>query len=209
MRFGKIFILAAVILFAFTVHAEQKADIQGVFERLDTREFTYNGEEVEIVEFLSFYCGHCYHFEKAIPVIKGNFPKKIKWKTVPIFWGEGSPKPGEAYFLAVEAGKGEAMKKALFHAIFEEHRDIGKIEVLEDVGMKAGLGFEFSRRLRNGEKAREAGEALLMANNNRIEETPSLIIAGNLKTTPGMVGGDISALKDNVITILRSIMEKK
>ncbi len=202
-----IIICTCLLLLAFPAFAAETSTIAGIYKELPGQQFHFDGKNVEIVEFLSFYCGHCYHFEKSIPVIKGNFPGKIKWKTIPIFWGKGSPKPGEAYFLAVDAGKGEQMKKALFHAIFVEKKDIGKIDVLEEIAVKIGLGFDFSQELRSGAKAKEAGEAILMANNFKINETPAIIIAGNLVTSPGKFK-DMDAFRDNAITILKSILHK-
>ncbi len=205
MRLRKILLLMSLIMFSVSAYAEQVTGIEGVYEKLDAVKFSFDGKQAEVIEFLSFYCMHCYHFEKAIPVIKGNFPKRIKWTTVPIYWGSGSPKPGEAYFLAVEAGKGEEMKKALFEAVFVDKRDIGNIEVLDDIGLKIGMGFDYSRRLRAGEKAKEVGEAILKSKTYKIDETPSLIIAGNLKTSPGMFKENADLLRENVIIMLKSI----
>ncbi len=188
--------------------AGDEISIIGVYDKVQGKEFTYDGKQVEIIEFLSFYCGHCYHFERSIPVIKGNFPKKIRWKTVPIYWGKGSPKPGEAYLLAVDEGKGEEMKKALFEAVFIEKQDIGKLEVLEGIGLNIGLGFDFSRKLRDGEKSAAAAEAVKMLQSYGVNETPSLIIAGNLRTSPGKVNGNVDLLRDNTIMILKSILKK-
>jgi len=202
------FILLAFLLTAFPSFAGEAPSIVGVYTEVPGQEFVFDGKSVEIVEFLSFYCSHCYHFEKAVPVIKGNFPKKITWKMVPIYWGKGSPKPGEAYFLAVEEGKGEQMKKAIFDALFLERKDIGQIEVLEEIGVKVGLGFDFSKRLRGGDKAAEAKEMLVLAEKYRINETPSLIIAGNLKTSPGMLNNNMDLLRDNAILILKSLFNK-
>lgn len=205
MSFKKILLFMSLIMFSVSAYAEQVTGIEGVYDKLDDVKFSYDGRQVEVIEFLSFYCMHCYHFEKAIPVIKGNFPKRIKWTTVPIYWGKGSPKPGEAYFLAEEAGKGEEMKKALFEAVFVDKRDIGDVEVLDQLGIKMGLGFDYSRRLRAGEKAKEVGEAILKSKAYKIDETPSLIIAGNLKTSPDMVKGNADLLRENVIIMLKSI----
>jgi len=77
--------------------------------------------------------------------------------------------------------------------------------VLDEIGLKIGLGFDYSRRLRAGEKAKEVGEAILKSKAYNIEETPSLIIAGNLKTSPGMVKGSADLLRENVIIMLRSL----
>ena len=117
-----IMVLICMSLFSLQSYAGEKPPVLGIYDELPGHKFEFDGKNVEIVEFLSFYCGHCYQFEKSIPVIKGNFPKKIKWKTVPLYWGKGSPKPGEAYLLAEEAGKGEQMKKALFEAFFVEKK---------------------------------------------------------------------------------------
>jgi thiol:disulfide interchange protein DsbA len=206
MKVVKIFV--PVIMFLFIAHssyADKKPNIVGIYSEMAGKEFHFDGKTVEIVEFLSFYCGHCYHLEKSVPVIKGNFPKKTNWKIIPIYWGKGSPKPGEAYLIAEEEGKGPQMKAALFNAIFVDKRDIGNITVLEDLGMKVGLGFDFSRKLRAGEKADEAGKALDMARSYGIQETPTLIIAGNLKVTPGLLNNDVELVRDNVIVILKSL----
>lgn len=198
-------LLAAAPLYA---QAEEVTSIKGKYTKVFGAEFEFDGSQVEIIEFFSFYCSHCYEFEKAIPVIKGNFPKRTKWEQVPIYWGKGSPKPGEAYLLAKDEGRGEEMKKAIFKAIFTEGKDIGSVEVLEELALKVGLGFDFSRKLRTGEKAGEAGKAILMTKKYGIDETPTLVIAGNLKTSPHMLDHSMSGLRDNTITILKSLFNK-
>lgn len=205
--------LAIIIMFLcllpLSAIATEKPSIKGVYTEVQGQQYKYDGKTVEIIEFLSFYCGGCYAFEKALPVIKGNFPKKIKMRILPVYWGDGSPKPGEAYFLAEEAGKGEQMKKAIFNAHFVEKKDIGDVAVLEAIGARLGLGFDFSRKLRTGEKAKEAQKALEMAKTYRIEETPTLIINGNIAANMHSFNHDIDAFRENVITIIKSIVESK
>ncbi len=200
--------LVMFILLPLSAFAAGNESIKGAFSRAPDQQFNYDGKTVEVIEFLSFYCDHCYAFEKSIPVIKGNFPKKIKWRIVPLYWGKGSSKPGEAYFLAVDAGKGEQMKKALFRANFIEKRDIGDEKVLDSLAVEAGLGFDFSHRLRAGEKAGEVQKALELAGVYKIEETPTVVIAGNIMTNPHASGHNMDAFRDNVITILKSIIEQ-
>ncbi|GBE04130.1 thiol:disulfide interchange protein DsbA precursor [bacterium BMS3Abin09] len=201
-------IFALLVMTSVYAHAETNVVIKGEYTRVPGVQFNFDEKQVEIIEFFSFYCGHCFEFEAYIPVIKGNFPKKTNWKYIPIYWGEGSPKPGEAYLIAKDAGKGEEMKKAIFKALFIEEKDIGKVEVLEELGLKLGLGFDFSHKLRTGEKAGEVGKAILMTKKYGIDETPTLIIAGNLKTTPSMLEHNIGNLRDNTITILKSLLNK-
>ncbi len=200
-------LLALLVLMAWPVQAEQPPSIQGVYTRLPWPEFKFDGETVEVIEFLSFYCYSCYAFERSIPIIKGNFPKKIRWKTIPIYWGKGSSKPGEAYLLAEELGKGEEMKKAIFKAHFVEKRDIGNMDVLESIAREIGLGKEFGQRLRAGDKADEAQEALKMAGMYRVEETPTIVIAGNIMTNPHPFNHNMDAFRQNIIMILTGILQ--
>ncbi len=200
--------LVIFILLPLSAYGKEAPLIKGAYKTLPGHQYKFDGKTVEVVEFLSFYCGSCYAFEKSIPVIKGNFPKKIKWKTVPIYWAEGSSKPGEAYFLAEDAGMGEQMKKALFNANFVEKKDIGKVEVLESIAAKLGLGFDFSRKLRTGEKAKEAENALALARAYGVEETPTLIIAGNIMANPHAFDHNMDAFRDNVVAIIKSILNQ-
>ncbi len=209
MRVKILFLVLASFIFILSplsVHAFDPATIQGTFSRVPGQKYKFDGKTVEVIEFMSFYCGHCYAFAKSIPIIKGNFPRKIRWRVVPVYWGNGSSKPGEAYLLAEDAGKGERMKRALFKAYFEEKKDIGNPEALEAIAAEIGLGFDFSRRLRAGEKAREAEKALEMAKAYGVDETPTVIIAGDLMPNFHLAGGDMNSVRDNIITIVKSIL---
>ncbi len=212
MTFKKV---SAVLIFLLLVpasvslYAGEKPSVQGLYTEVPGQKFRFDGKTVEVVEFLSFYCHQCYSFERSIPVIRGNFPRKIRWRIIPIYWGKGSPKPGEAYLLAEEAGKGEEMKKAIFNAGMVRKQDIGDMEVLENIGLKLGLGFDFSRRLRAGDKSAEVEKAMEMARSYNVTETPTLIIAGNIMTSPDAVNHNLDALRENVIMIIKSILQSK
>lgn len=211
MRVKKMFLVLMLLAVAFSpLRVEAGTFIKGIYTQLPRHQFKFDGKTLEVIEFTSFYCTFCYSFKEAIPVIKGNFPKKIKWKTLPIYWenwGTGSPKPVEAYFLAEEAGKGEKMKEALFRAHFVEKKNIGDVKVLEEIGQKMGLGTDFSKKLRAGDKAKDVQKALDMARAYGVNETPTLIIAGNIMTSPGAFNYNINAFKANLMMILKSMLK--
>ena len=209
MMLKRMLLTVMVFLIAASLPAfAAQPDIKGAYKTVEGKQFKYDGKTVEAVEFMSFFCSGCYLFEQQVPIIKGNFPKKIKWKIVPVNWGETSPKPAEAYFLAEDAGKGEEMKKALFNAQFVQKRNIGSIEVLESIAAEVGLGFDFSRRLRAGEKAAEVRKGMEMAREYRVEGTPTVVIAGNIMTTPRESGNDLEQFRKNIITIVKSVIGK-
>ena len=205
--------IISLVLLSLSVNVQagnMPANIVGVYDKLPGAEFKFDGKTIEVVEYMSFYCHTCYDFEKSIPIIKGNFPKKIKWKIIPIYWGEhGSPIPGEAYLIAREMGKGEAMKNALFDAQMVQKKDIADFNVLETIGKEIGLGPKFGERLRAREKSVEAQKALDMAKKVGINETPTIVIAGNLKTDPHAMNHNMDTFRANMIAILMSIFNSK
>ncbi len=212
MNFRKtLIVLMSLVLLSLALQAQagKVPGVEGVYDTLPGEKFKFDGKAVEIVEYMSFYCHTCYNFESSIPVIKGNFPNKIKWNTVPIYLGDhGSPKPGEAYLLAKEAGKGEEMKKALFEAQIVQKKNIGDIGVLESIGKKLGLGLDFSKNLRSGKKAKDVQKGMDMAKAHRLNETPTLIIAGNIKTDSHKLEHNLDTFRQNVIAIITSILKK-
>jgi len=214
MNFKKSLVaLTSLVLLAICLNTHagnMPATIVGVYDKMPGAEFEFDGKIVNVVEYMSFYCHTCYDFEKSIPIIRGNYPGKVKWKTVPIYWGDhGSPKPGEAYLIAEEMGKGEAMKKAIFDAQMVHKKNIADINVLEAIGKEVGLGSEFGKKLRAGEKAGETQKALDMAKKVGINETPTLVIAGNIKVDPHAMDHKIDLFRDNIIVILQSILKAK
>ena len=210
-RFFSLFTLLIILQAMNTsLQAGTSPTIVGIYDKIPGATYKFDGKTVEVIEYMSFYCHTCYDFERSIPVIKGNFPKKIKWTTIPIYWGDhGSPKPGEAYLIAIDMGKGEAMKKALFDAHMVQKKDIADFNVLESIGKEIGLGPEFVKRLKSGEKVGEAQKVLEMAQKVGINETPTIVIAGNIKTDPHAMDHKIDLFRDNIILILKSIFKTK
>ena len=205
--------LLSLAVLSLALHAqagEMPATIVGVYDKVPGAEFKFDGKVVEVEEYFSFYCHTCFDFEKSVPIIRGNYPGKVKWIIRPIYWGDqGSPKPGEAYFIAEEMGKGDAMKKALFEAHMVQKKDIADLDVLEGIGKEIGLGPEFGKKLRAGEKAGESQKALEMAKKVGINETLTIVIAGNLKTDPHRMNHDLNTFRTNIIAIIHSILKQK
>ncbi len=90
-----------------------------------------------------------------------------------------------------------------------QKRNIADINVLESIGSEIGLGPDFGLKLRAGDKAQAVQESLNMARAYKVEETPTLIIAGNIMTNPHAFDHNIDAFRGNVITILKSILTQE
>jgi thiol:disulfide interchange protein DsbA len=172
---------------------------------------TYEPGKVKIIEFLKFNCGHCYSLNSQIPALKKKYGDRLKITYIPMLWkgvkGDLTFKKSiEAYILAERMGKGEEMKDALFKAMFVDNRDITSELQLGDIGKSVGLGDEFITALKNGDATDEADANIKLAESVPVDETPTIIINGNLKVTSSMTNGDATQMVTNIDTIINSLL---
>ncbi|MFC0679689.1 DsbA family protein [Lysobacter korlensis] len=84
----------------------------------------------------------------------------------------------EAERFAREAGHGDAMRRALFRAFFEDGRDIGRLEVLEDIAREVGLDADALRHaLDEGTHAGAVVADRRMAEEIGIHGVPAMLVA--------------------------------
>jgi len=183
-----------------------QSSVIGLYETLN-QPSTHEPGKVKITEFMSFYCHQCYSFNGLKPELESKYAGKFEIELLPIYWGEGSIKPGVAYLIAKDLGKGEEMKDAIFNANFVEKRDIGSEDVLIGLARGIGLGDEFAVKLRSDEAEARAKENLRLAGTYRVEETPTLIVDGNLKVSPHETGDSVSRMTENLDEIIKEILE--
>ena len=211
-------IVVIALIFAFSSGnsepAEQDENLPtaGKFVKLN-KPSTYEPGKVKITEFLKFNCGHCYSLNQEMPDLEKKYGDKIEVTYVPMLWrtmaaDQAFRKSIEAYILADDVGKGEEMKDALFKAIFAEGKDVSSLFVLEDIGKSVGLDDDFVTALKNGDAKDRADANIRLGENFQVDETPTVIINGNLKITPSMTGGTIPQMVNNIDFIIDSLLSQ-
>ena len=209
-----VLLIAAVFLYfsAGTGPEEprEKLPASGKFVKLN-KQGTYEPGKVKITEFLKFNCGHCYQLNPQMSSLKQKYGDRVEitykpmlWRTVP--QDSGFRKSIEAYILAERMGKGGEMMDALFNAVFVDKKDVTSEAVLDDIARSVGLGDEFATALRNGEAKDEAEENIRLAESYQVDETPTIVVNGNLKVTPTLVNGDMTAMANNLDAITGSLL---
>jgi thiol:disulfide interchange protein DsbA len=190
---------------------KEKIPTAGKFGTL-SKASTYEPGKVKLTEFLKFNCSHCYSLNSLLPALKKKYGDRLEITYRPMLWrtvqaDNTFKKSIEAYILAERMGKGEEMKDALFKAMFVDKRDITSELQLGDIGKSVGLGDEFITALKNGDAKDEADknidDSFVIF---KVDETPTIIINGNLKVTPSMTNEDITLMANNLDTIINSLL---
>jgi predicted DsbA family dithiol-disulfide isomerase len=118
---------------------------------------------------------------------------------IPINFPKQSTKSVEAYIIAKQMGKGDEMYGALFTAGFEKNMDIMESTIaIETVASSIGLGPDFNQKFESGAATKEALDNLKLANNYKVDGTPTVIINGNLMVVPTTIA--------NLDTVIGSIL---
>ncbi len=209
-----VLLIAVLGVYFFTISAQdkpqEKLPASGKFAQLN-KPSTYEPGKVKITEFMKFNCGHCYALNPQMQALKQKYGDKLEITYKPMLWRtvpreSGFRKSIEAYILAQRMGKGEEMKDALFAAVFVDKKDLTTTTELADIGKNVGLGDDFVKALNNGDAKDEAEANINLAESFQVDETPTIIVNGNLKVNPSMTNEDMDAMAKNLDTIIGSLL---
>jgi thiol:disulfide interchange protein DsbA len=204
-------IAALVLYFSSTAQekSQEKLPTAGKYVKIN-KPSTYEPGKIKITEFLKFNCGHCYALNPKITALKKKYGDNLSITYKPMLWrsvpqDQAFRKSIEAYILAERMNKSEEMKDALFKAMFVDNKDLSSEIVLGDIARSVGLGEDFITALKTGEAKDEAEANIRLAESFQVDETPTIIINGNLKVTPAMTNEDMTAMASNIDAIVVSL----
>jgi thiol:disulfide interchange protein DsbA len=180
-------------------------DIQGKFEVVTGEVSTHTPGKVKMMEFADFYCPHCHQFdETGLPLLVKEFGSKLEVTMVgfPVIRGK-LPTPFDMYEQAKMMGKGNEMKTVLFRTIHKDKIDGVLDRSIRDVLIReVGLDPKaFEDGMASGKPAKAVEDGKRWGERIKVSSTPSILLDGNIK-----VDG-VNMTPDNVITIIRSILE--
>ena len=147
--------------------------------------------------FVNFFVVHGYSLyidikidvEQTLEDLKNAFGRAL-----PFAVEIGYTTPETITFMIGKAGRNEKVIEGLLGK--------EKVEkVTEEKEMEEGFKSERIKK--------KVQQALGVAKKYNANETPTVIINGVLKVTPGIVGGDIDDLTDNLIVIIDDILSRQ
>ena len=180
-------------------------NLNGKFEILTGEVSTHTPGKVKLMEFADFYCPHCHHFEETgLPLLVKEFGNKLEITMVgyPVIRGK-LPTAFDMYEQAKIMGKGNEMRVVLFRTIHKDKID-GVLDrsIREMLIKEVGLDLKvFEEGMASGKPARAVEDGKRWGERIKVSSTPSILLDGNIKVD----GANMTP--DNVITIIRSILE--
>lgn len=137
--------------------------------------------KIEVLEFFSYACPHCYHFEADLSAWAKKLPKSVTFEHRPAIFNENWALLARAYYTAEALGILEKAHGEFYKFIHVDHKKLAsesdiaaffeKLGVKPDDFQSAWKGFSVTMKF---------GQAKALADENPygITGTPSLIVQG-------------------------------
>lgn len=176
---------AALGLLAATAHAQQQA-----FSILSPAQPTDGGGKVEVIEFFSYACGHCYSLEPFLESWAKNLPPDVVFKRVPGVGAQSWTELGLLYYTLHAMGKLDTLHGKAFDAIHKEQINLASPKVRYEWAAKQGLDVaQFKAVEKSFSVQSRLSRARQMMGSYKVDGVPTLIVNGKYVTSNAAAGG--------------------
>jgi len=220
MRYATAFICCMLLAFLTTgsvalsaekdsrppVKLDQVPGVKGKYQLLGKADGLKGAKQIEMIEFFNYSCGHCYKFLKASERLHKKYKGKLLHKKSPIYWGQQTPYPAMAFYIADEQGVEKKFTQELFDTNFQLNVNIFQPRVLKLLAKDHGIEKEMMEGMQSSSIKAKVQNSLALAQQYKANETPTVIINETLRVTPSISGGSIEMMTDNLEVIFDSIL---
>jgi thiol:disulfide interchange protein DsbA len=172
--------VAALAFLALSVSVQANIIAGHDYVVLDTPQRQEVNGKIEVVEFFSWGCPHCYEFYPMLGRWIATLPKDVSFKRVPV--GLGHPEweaLARAYYALQSTGDVERLDSQIFEDIHRNHVWLYDERSITDWVGKHGVNVaRFSAAFRSFGVNTNVGQAEQSAEDYRIPGVPALAIAG-------------------------------
>ncbi len=139
-----------------------------------------SGETIEVIEFFSYGCIHCFNFDpQIVDWVEDGLPPGVNFRRQPVSFSPSWALLGQAYLTLADLGVLDQNHMRIFKAIHEQNRQFLSIEEMaEFVDGKGVSAEEFTRAFNSSAIRRSAGQMERMQLRYEVQAVPTIVVAG-------------------------------
>ncbi len=152
---------------------------------------------VDVVEFFSFACPHCFEFEPTLESWLARKPAGVQFRRSPVPFLQNYSNFQPMYFALDAMGLAGTMPQKVFNAVHLEHQRLDKPEDIAAFMARNGVDAKRFMALFNSFGVRtkvQQANALFEADGVSAIGVPTLAVQGRWLTSPGQARGATQAL---------------
>ena len=200
-------LLALIFLPLSTVLADEV--IRGKYEVICDINKLKGVKTIKMLEFFNYSCGHCYKFLETSKKLRAKFKDKLHHKKYPIYWGNLTPYPAKAFYIADELGLEEEFTQELFDTNFKLNINIFQPKVIRFLAKEYKIEKEMTAGMQSTAISAKTNESLALAKKFKANETPTIIINNVLKVAPSNTKGNVEEMTTNLEIIFEDILKNQ
>jgi thiol:disulfide interchange protein DsbA len=168
----------AIFLAAGLAQAQPVAGV--AYRELPTAQATDAADKVEVIEFFSYLCPHCYTFEPVLEPWLKKLPKDVQFRRVPALFSDEYARGARAFYALEAIGEEQRLHKAVFDAVHAGSR----LRVADEAAITEWLGKQgvdtkkFAAAYRSFSVESKLKRAAQLTQAYKIEGVPSMAVNG-------------------------------
>ncbi len=182
-------LLAATLgLLAGPAHAQFRMGQD--FTLLSPPQSSEGGGKVEVIEFFSYACGHCYRLEPFLESWAKKLPPDVVFKRVPGVGSSAWSQLGLLYYSLEAMGKLDPVHARAFDAIHKENTNLANPKVREQWLGKQGVdAAQYTAVEKSFSVQSKLTRAAQLMGAYKVDGVPMVVVNGKYVTSTGHAGG--------------------
>ncbi len=197
---------AVLVAFLFSGSALAETFREGSdYRKLDNPVRTETGDRIEVREFFSYACPHCYTFKPRMSRLQQALGDDVRVLHTPVVFSAAWEPLARAYYVAEDLEVTDTVHGAIFVAYHDEGKRLDSRDGLSAVFEQQGVDREaFEAAWDSFAVDTAMRRADNSARRHQVESTPSVAVNGRYLVDARRAGGH-----ENMIRIIEHLVEKE
>jgi thiol:disulfide interchange protein DsbA len=179
---------AALGLVAASAHAQLRLGQE--FTLLSPPQATEGGGKVEVIEFFSYACGHCFKLEPFLASWTKKLPPDVVFKRVPGVGSGAWSQLGLLYYSLEAMGKLDALHGKAFDAMHKENVNLANPKIRDQWLTKEGIDpVQYAAVEKSFSVQSKMSRAAQLMGAYKVDGVPMFIVNGKYVTSTTHAGG--------------------
>lgn len=200
----RVWFAALFIALAWSMPAHAELVLGKQYTLISPTQPTETGKNIEVLEFFSYACPHCFALEPTLNPWVKKLPKDVTFRRLPAVFNETYRTYARIFYAAEAMGVLEKLHPAIFNAVHVQHINLGNEQTLLEWVAKQGVDSKkFSAMYTSFEVDYKTKRADQLTRSFGITGVPSIAVEGKYLTSTSMSGGN-----EQLLPLLDDLIKK-
>ena len=152
--------------------------------------------KIEVTEYFSYGCPHCYQFDPMITAWEENLPGDVKFNRIPAIWNKDYQVYAQTYYAAEALDVAKKLHTPLFRAIHAQRKRLNEPTLMAVFFSEFGIDpVEFAKVYNSFGVRASVQQAEAKGRAYRSGGVPAIIVNGKYRIESKMAGSNSNMLR--------------